>query len=260
MPFVNANGVRTFYRSVGEGPPLLLIAGNGMEHTTFDEQLPVFSPRFRCIVYDMRGIGASDTPEDVYTTREMAVDAFSLLDALDIPRAHVGGYSLGGVIGQEMALSAPERVASLSLYSTFDKADPYLRLRYDLLVKVLRESSPEMWAMFTAFSAFGENYINAHEAEIRDEIGRRLLSPGNEDALLDFVFSHVVSGRVSGSTAATTLNDQTLTIMRDTNGMVIGGANVVQTIDLPQDKQLVVVDRILSSSKLRVVLKGTTAA
>jgi len=173
MPFVNANGVRTFYRSVGEGPPLLLIAGNGMEHTTFDEQLPVFSPRFRCIVYDMRGIGASDTPEDGYTTREMAVDAFSLLDALDIPRAHVGGYSLGGAIGQEMALSAPERVASLSLYSTFDKADPYLRLRYDLLVKVLRESSPEMWAMFTAFSAFGENYINAHEAEIRDEIGRR---------------------------------------------------------------------------------------
>ena len=84
MPFVNANGVRTFYRSVGEGPPLLLIAGNGMEHTTFDEQLPVFSPRFRCIVYDMRGIGASDTPEDGYTTREMAVDAFSLLDALDI--------------------------------------------------------------------------------------------------------------------------------------------------------------------------------
>ncbi len=173
MPFVTANGVRTFYRSVGEGPPVLLIAGNGMEHTTFDEQLVEFSRHFNCIVYDLRGIGASDTPEDGYTTKAMAVDALALLDALDIPKAQVGGYSLGGAIGQEMAIAAPQRVASLSLYSTFDKPDPYLRLRYDLLVKILRESSPEMWSMFSAFSAFGENYINAHEADVRAEIERR---------------------------------------------------------------------------------------
>lgn len=173
MPYLNANGIRTFYRSVGKGPPVLLIAGNGMEHTTFDEQLAVFSKHFRCIVYDLRGIGASDVPAEGYTTKEMAVDAFALLDALGIPKAHVGGYSLGGAIGQEMAISAPQRVASLSLYSTFDKPDPFLRLRYDLLVKILRESSPEMWSMFSAFSAFGENYINAHEAEVRAEIEKR---------------------------------------------------------------------------------------
>ena len=164
MPFVVANGVRTFYRAVGDGPPLLLIAGNGMDHTAFDEQLPSFGRHFRCIVYDLRGIGQSDVPSGGYTTPEMARDALALLDCLEIERAHVAGYSLGGAIGQEMAASAPERVQSLSLYSSFDRPDPYLRLRYDLLVKILLEASPEMWATFTAFSAFGIDYINANEA------------------------------------------------------------------------------------------------
>jgi 3-oxoadipate enol-lactonase len=173
VPFLDANGIRTFYRSVGDGPPLLLIAGNGMEHTTFDEQLASFGRHFRCIVYDLRGIGQSDVPQSGYTTIDMARDAFALLDGLGIERAHVAGYSLGGAIGQHMAATAPQRVRTLSLYSSFDRPDPYLRLRYDLLLKILLESSPQMWAMFTAFSAFGPEYINAHDAEVRDEIARR---------------------------------------------------------------------------------------
>jgi 3-oxoadipate enol-lactonase len=173
MPFVIANGVRTFYRIVGEGPPLLLIAGNGMDHTTFDEQLPSFARSFRCILYDMRGIGQSDVAEDGYTTREMAADALELLDQLQVESAHIGGYSLGGAIGQEMALKAPARVKTLSLYSSFDRPDAYLRLRYELLVKILLETTPEIWAMFTAFSAFGDEYVNANETEVLEEIARR---------------------------------------------------------------------------------------
>jgi hypothetical protein len=88
-------------------------------------------------------------------------------------------------------------------------------------------------------------------APYRDEIDRQLLSPGNEEALLDFVFSHVISGRVStDAKTATTLNDRALTIARGTGGMAIDNANVIQTIELPQNKQLYIVDRILSSSKL----------
>lgn len=174
MPFVVANGVRTHYRLVGEGPTLLLIAGNGMEHTTFDEQLPSFSRHFQCIVYDLRGIGQSEVPDGGYDTRTMAADAWALLDSLGLRTAHVAGYSLGGAIGQEMAAAFPERVRSLSLYSSFDRPDPYLRLRYDLLVRVALESSPEVWALFSAFSAFGADYIDAHEPAVRDEVAKRI--------------------------------------------------------------------------------------
>lgn len=173
MPFLNANGIRTRYEIEGEGPPLLLIAGNGMDRTCFRDQVPEFSRRFRCITYDMRGIGESDvTPAD-YGVQDMARDALSLLDGLGIERAHVAGYSLGGCIGQEMALEAPARVATLSLYSSLDRMQPYLRRRYEILIKVLMETTPELWAMFSAFSAFGEEYINAHDAEIEAEIKLR---------------------------------------------------------------------------------------
>ena len=173
MPFLTANGIRTRYEIEGEGPALLLIAGNGMDRTCFRDQVPAFSRQFRCITYDMRGIGESAlTPAD-YSVRDMARDALSLLDGLGIERAHVAGYSLGGCIGQEMALETPARVATLSLYSSLDKMQPYLRRRYEILIKVLMETTPELWAMFSAFSAFGEEYINAHDAEIEAEVKLR---------------------------------------------------------------------------------------
>lgn len=173
MPTILANGVRTYYEITGDGPPLLLIAGNGMDHTTFRDQVPSFASKFRCISYDLRGIGQSDVPPAGYTTAEMARDALALLSGLGFASAHVAGYSLGGGIGQWMAVDAPERVKSLSLYSTFSHVAPYLRLRYELLVKILAETTPELWAMFTTFSAFGEEYINAHDQEVEREIALR---------------------------------------------------------------------------------------
>jgi 3-oxoadipate enol-lactonase len=163
----------SFYDIHGNGPPLLLIAGNGMDRTCFKDQVPAFSKHFRCITYDLRGIGESPVTPPDYTVRDMAQDAFALLDALGIERAHVAGYSLGGCIGQEMALAAPARVATLSLYSSLDRMDPYLRLRYDILCKVLMETTPELWAMFSAFSAFGPEYINANASDVAREISVR---------------------------------------------------------------------------------------
>jgi 3-oxoadipate enol-lactonase len=173
MPFVLANGIRTYFETAGEGPPLLLIAGNGMDYTTFRDQLPLFTRDFRCITYDLRGIGSSDVPDDGYTIREMARDALALLTALEISSAHVAGYSLGGAIGQEMALASPDRVRSLSLYSTYSHVEPFLRRRYELLIKILMETTPELWAMFTTFTAYGEEYINAHDAELEQEVALR---------------------------------------------------------------------------------------
>lgn len=173
MPVARIRGIDTYYETVGSGPPLLLVSGNGMDHTAFDEQLPSFSEHFRCITYDLRSIGASSECDPGYTARDLADDAVALLDSVDALPAHVAGYSLGGAVAQEMAVEHPHAVRSLSLYSTYDRLEPYLRLRYDLLLRILNETSPEIWAMFTAFSAFGAAYINAHEEEVREEIQRR---------------------------------------------------------------------------------------
>jgi pimeloyl-ACP methyl ester carboxylesterase len=112
----------------------------------------------------------------------MAHDALELLSALGVSSAHVAGYSLGGAIGMQMAIDNPARVRSLSLYSTFSHVEPYLRRRYEILIKVLLETSPELWAMFTAFSAFGEEYINAHDADIEKEVALRVARWKGADA------------------------------------------------------------------------------
>jgi len=181
MPFIEANGVRTYYESAGEGPGLLLIAGNGMDHTAFADQIGPFSGHFRCITYDMRGVGRSAVPEPNYTVKEMADDALALLSGLGLESAHVAGYSLGGAIAQEMALKAPARLKSLSIYSSYSHVEPYLRRRYELLIKILLETSPELWAMFTAFTAFGEEYINKHDAELEREIALRAARWGSDN-------------------------------------------------------------------------------
>lgn len=118
MPLVQVNGIDLYYEEAGDGPPLLLISG--APGTTLDWEwfLPALSERFRVVAFDNRGGGRSSAPPGPYTTRQMADDAAALLDHLAIPRAHVVGLSLGGMIAQELALAYPTRIDRLVLLAT----------------------------------------------------------------------------------------------------------------------------------------------
>jgi len=70
------------------------------------------------ILFDNRGIGESDAPPGPYTAAELAADAAQVLDEAGVQRAHVLGTSLGGMVAQELALAAPERVERLVLACT----------------------------------------------------------------------------------------------------------------------------------------------
>ncbi|GAB4232258.1 MAG: 3-oxoadipate enol-lactonase [Deltaproteobacteria bacterium] len=118
MPFTAATGFRIYYEEHGSGPPLLLINGLGSDHLEWLHQLPAFAARFRVVVFDNRGTGKSDVPPGPYTTAQMADDAAALLGFLGIPRSHVLGVSLGGMIAQEVALRHPGRVDKLVLGCT----------------------------------------------------------------------------------------------------------------------------------------------
>lgn len=118
MPTVQANGIEIYYEEHGAGPPLLLIMGWGGNAATWQPQLPGLAGRFRVIAFDNRGAGRTKAPDGPYTTGEMADDTAGLLDALELPSAHVFGISMGGMVAQELALNYPERVKTLVLGCT----------------------------------------------------------------------------------------------------------------------------------------------
>jgi 3-oxoadipate enol-lactonase len=110
--------MRIAWESTGTGEPLLLIQGLGYGRWGWDPVVPGLAEHFRVVSFDNRGIGDSDKPPGPYSARELAADAVQVLDEAGVELAHVVGASLGGMIAQELALAAPERVRKLVLCST----------------------------------------------------------------------------------------------------------------------------------------------
>ncbi len=138
MPVAPVNGIEIYHEVFGDpsDPPLLLVNGLGSQCINYDvELIDGFVDRgFFVIRFDNRDVGLStkiDTPgialgdavakamsgekvEAPYTLRDMAADAFGVLDVLGIASAHIFGVSMGGMIVQTMAIERPERVRSLT--------------------------------------------------------------------------------------------------------------------------------------------------
>lgn len=141
MPFVQTSGARIYYEDAGHGPPVLLIQGIGVIGQGWQPQVRGLADRYRLILLDNRGIGASTIepgPAGAVTLANMAADATAVLDALHVERAHVVGHSMGGVIAQQLALTAPARVRSLSLLCTVGRGQDAVRITPEVLWRGLR--------------------------------------------------------------------------------------------------------------------------
>ena len=161
---VLANGLRLEVDDRGprDGEAVLLIMGLGMQLIAWPEALvdDLVLRGFRVIRFDNRDIGLSQGFDEhgipnmpmammryalrlpvpaIYTLRDMARDALGVLDALGLARAHVVGASMGGMIAQHLAASAPERLSSLTLIMTTSGArqlpQPSWRVRRELMTR-----------------------------------------------------------------------------------------------------------------------------
>jgi pimeloyl-ACP methyl ester carboxylesterase len=99
----------------GTGQTLLLHQGLGQGSWAWRFQVPAFAERFRTIVFDTRGTGRSQVPDEPYGIDELAADAAAILDGRS---AHVVGFSMGGFVALTLALSRPELVRRLVLAGT----------------------------------------------------------------------------------------------------------------------------------------------
>jgi len=117
MAIAELPGARLHYDVYGEGPWLVFAHGAGGNRLSWWQQIPHFAARFRCVVYDQPGWGAS-TCDDGPDPRRFAPDLTALLDHLAITRVALVGQSMGGWAVLGCALAAPERVTHVVLAST----------------------------------------------------------------------------------------------------------------------------------------------
>ena len=145
MPLISAGDAELYVEEQGEGEVLLLVAGLGGSGAFWRNQVEYFTPRYRVVTYDHRGVGRSPAAPLHSSVSEMADDALALMDALRIESVHVVGHSTGGAIGQHLALRAPDRIRSLVLSSSWAGPTPLFVELFQLRRKILLDAGAESY-------------------------------------------------------------------------------------------------------------------
>jgi 3-oxoadipate enol-lactonase/4-carboxymuconolactone decarboxylase len=120
LPFATVHNARMFYRLQGNaGRPVLILSHSiSADHAMWELQIGDLLPHFQILRYDTRGHGASEATTGEYSIAMLGKDILALADALEISQFAFCGLSLGGAIGQWVAVHAPERVTHLVLANT----------------------------------------------------------------------------------------------------------------------------------------------
>ena len=177
MPLVAVNGIQIHYEDVGSGEPLLLLSGLGGAARSWGPNVAALGSRYRTIAADHRGTGSSSRPEDGYTIEAHATDMAELLRHLDTGPSHIVGSSTGGAIAQMMALEHPDVVRSLTLVSSWARADEFFRQQFVVRRRTLVELGPEAYSDLSALFLFSPEFIASGADAVRQWRERSAAGP-----------------------------------------------------------------------------------
>jgi pimeloyl-ACP methyl ester carboxylesterase len=120
MPKIDRGGVKIYYDVYGNGPVLLLTHGYSSTSAMWQGQIEALSKNHKLVLWDMRGHGQSDYPDDpaAYSEALTVGDMAALLDQVGATSAIVGGLSLGGYMSLAFYRAHPERVRALLIIDT----------------------------------------------------------------------------------------------------------------------------------------------
>ncbi|MGZ4859529.1 MAG: bifunctional 3-oxoadipate enol-lactonase/4-carboxymuconolactone decarboxylase PcaDC [Candidatus Angelobacter sp.] len=123
MPFAEINQTRLFYRLEGRSnlPALVLSHSLGCDHSMWAPQMPDLLHHFQVLRYDTRGHGASGVPAGDCTLEQLGQDVLGLAEKLGLAKFAFCGLSMGGAVGQWLAVNAPQRLTALVLANTSPK-------------------------------------------------------------------------------------------------------------------------------------------
>lgn len=164
MPLIRASGGTISYSRIGSGEPLVLCLPQSSGPVGVGPFVEGLAAQFAVIRYDQRGTGRSPPPKDpaAVTMRHRAEEVAELLDALEIPKAHLFCHSTGCGIGIAFAAAYPGKVERLVLAAPWAYADAHLSTMQNLRIAAARALSPQDYATFNASLLFPPAYRRKH--------------------------------------------------------------------------------------------------
>jgi pimeloyl-ACP methyl ester carboxylesterase len=129
--FIQVNGLELYYEEYGSGTPLILLHGGTSTSQTWQPILPFFVPHFRVIAPDSRAHGRTNNPSGLLSYRQMADDVAGLIEALNLTKPLVCGYSDGGQVALELGMQHPGLCRALVIGAAWYKfSNSYLDTMY----------------------------------------------------------------------------------------------------------------------------------
>lgn len=136
------NGTTLYYEKTGTGRPLMLVHGNGEDHTIFDEAVAVLRQHYTCYTPDSRGHGQSAPAKDLHYA-DMAADAVALIRSLELRDVAFYGFSDGGIVGLLAAAQCPAITSLIVSGANITPGGVRPAARCGMLVDYLRRRDPE---------------------------------------------------------------------------------------------------------------------
>lgn len=250
--------VELHHREVGprDAPAVLLAPSLGTTLELWDQLAEALAATYRVVRFDLRGHGGSPVPPGPYPVEELAGDVVALADRLGLDRFGFVGISLGGALGQVLALDHPGRLSALVLCCTGPRfADPHTWLERGAMVRAdgmaqLAEPTTQRW--------FTPDFQRQHPDDV-DRVIRMLTScpPEGYAACCDGLASYDVTDRlrdiavptrvIAGSEDPATgpeLAKQMVEAIPDADLVVIDGVSHIANVAAPQEVNEAVLDHL----------------
>jgi aminoacrylate hydrolase len=176
MPTTRSGDAELYYEVHGAGTPILLSAGMGGSGRFWQPQLAALSARHTVILYDQAGTGRSTREIKPRSIAEMAEDIARVLDAVGVSHAHIAGHAIGGIIGLQLALDAPQRLRSLTIVNGWAHADAFLRRCFAVRKRILLNSGPEAYVQAQPLFLYPPRWISDNIAALAREEGHMTAS------------------------------------------------------------------------------------
>lgn len=158
------------YLIEGTGPHVVLVHGVGANLTNWDQVVPRLSPDFTVMRMDLRGHGASPLIREPYTLEKFCADIIATMDRAGIAKAHLAGFSLGGLIAQCLAVNYPDRFDRIAILSAVAGRTPEEREKVTGRLALLRKGGFDSVSGAARDRWFTDRFIRENPDKVEDRL------------------------------------------------------------------------------------------